>query len=408
MDTASDAAARRPNDQQISKLRFEQPLEGEFRDYYRQAHAAGMRSAMVLALALIAAMALVQWLVPDASVSPPYLADLPRLSMLALLASIPLAMGLAGLMPKRVPQVLVGVGLGAGALCLLSLPPSAANASVGSTLPALVGITVVTLYGYALCGLRLYLALLIGIPLMLGYIVFSPSGMDPNHWLEQLTALAFVNLVGVMLCYRQEYAARNLFLEREVLHMLAATDPLTGIPNRRLFNRHLHNSWRQARRDTRAFAVLLIDIDHFKAFNDHYGHQAGDATLRRIAQALSSCARRPLDFTARFGGEEFAMVLFDPDPGYIENVVKRIRDQVALLDIPHKGSPTSERLTVSIGVALAGTGSERSADGLLQLADEAMYEAKDAGRNGFVIKDAEVDQGKTGVFRGPWSGDAAG
>jgi diguanylate cyclase (GGDEF)-like protein len=146
-------------------------------------------------------------------------------------------------------------------------------------------------------------------------------------------------------------------------------------------------------------ALLLIDIDHFKAYNDFCGHQAGDECLRRVARSLTRTARRPLDATARYGGEEFAIVLFDVRRDYVEDVARRIQAGIESLAIGHPASPQGERLTVSIGAACVQPASGRSHFGFIQLADEALYAAKESGRNCVVIMDKEYDQLSTGSFR---------
>ena len=265
------------------------------------------------------------------------------------------------------------------------------------------GLVVTTIYIYLLLGLRLVPALLVAAPLLVSFLILaSVADQPPEALWYQTVFIVFANVIGVAGCYKLEHAARTIFLENQILNILAGSDALTGIPNRRMFNTHLQSVWRQAQRDSRGLAVGLIDVDYFKRFNDRYGHQAGDVCLRRVAHTIMRCARRPLDFTARFGGEEFAVVLFDPDPDYIEKLANRIRTNIAVLDIPHEGSEVSERVTVSIGMVLAGPDSGRSAEGLLQLADEALYEAKEAGRNCVAVVRAAQDHSETGVFRGPW------
>jgi diguanylate cyclase (GGDEF)-like protein len=146
-------------------------------------------------------------------------------------------------------------------------------------------------------------------------------------------------------------------------------------------------------------AVLLIDIDCFKDYNDRYGHQAGDECLRAVAVALSCCARRPLDFVARYGGEEFAVILYDASPEYVAEVLTRIQCSIAELNIPHEASRVASRLTVSIGAAFILPGSSRTPEGLIQLADEALYSAKEQGRNRVVVLESEYHSLLTGRFQ---------
>jgi diguanylate cyclase (GGDEF)-like protein len=145
---------------------------------------------------------------------------------------------------------------------------------------------------------------------------------------------------------------------------------------------------------------MLIDIDHFKAYNDYYGHQAGDECLKQVAWCLSRCARRPLDVTARYGGEEFAIVLFDAGRAHAEEVARRVRVEVEQLAIKHPASPAPiKRLTVSMGIASIVPAPGRTHFGFIQLADEALYAAKEGGRDRVVIMDKEYEDLCTGSFR---------
>jgi diguanylate cyclase (GGDEF)-like protein len=157
--------------------------------------------------------------------------------------------------------------------------------------------------------------------------------------------------------------------------------------------------WRQAQREGTKLALLLVDIDFFKRFNDRHGHQAGDECLRGVAAALQRSARRPLDFVARYGGEEFAIVLYDPSREYVRELATRIHGGVAGLGIPHGDSDVGPAVTVSIGTAFVAPTLERSMQGLVQLADEALYEAKGDGRNRTVQRDVEYAELETGSFR---------
>jgi diguanylate cyclase (GGDEF)-like protein len=165
-----------------------------------------------------------------------------------------------------------------------------------------------------------------------------------------------------------------------------------------MFDQHIQRVWSQAVRDTQRVAVLLVDIDCFKDYNDRYGHQAGDECLRAVAVSLSQCARRPMDFVARYGGEEFAVILYEASREYVAEVLTRIQRSIAELNIPHEASRVASRLTVSIGAAFVLPGAHRTHDGLVQLADEALYGAKEQGRNRVVVLEAEYHTLRTGRF----------
>ena len=177
------------------------------------------------------------------------------------------------------------------------------------------------------------------------------------------------------------------FSKGGLITALAQHDSLTGTKNRRVFDEHLADLWRRAAEQHRSIAVLLIDIDHFKAYNDRYGHQAGDQTLRRVAQAIGSFVRRPVDVLARYGGEEFAAVLYDADMREATEMAEKMRRAVAEMNIEHHGSGIGRQVTISVGVAAVAPNLSRSADGALQLADEALYQAKVGGRDRVEIRD---------------------
>jgi diguanylate cyclase (GGDEF)-like protein len=178
-----------------------------------------------------------------------------------------------------------------------------------------------------------------------------------------------------------EKSSRRSFLEGHLIAELAQRDGLTGTRNRRVFDEHLKYLWRQALERRRAIAILLIDIDYFKDYNDRYGHQAGDQTLCRVAQTIQKLVRHSPDLVARYGGEEFAVILYDTDANQARNVADKMLAAVADLNIEHAASRNSSRVTVSAGVAAIEPTRNRSPEGALQLADQALYEAKVRGRN---------------------------
>ena len=167
---------------------------------------------------------------------------------------------------------------------------------------------------------------------------------------------------------------------QEELQRLASRDALTGLANRRAFDEHIGNEWTRGRQSDHLVSVMMLDVDHFKQFNDTYGHPQGDACLKSVASVLAGAAARSGDLVSRYGGEEFVLVL----PGTTEEgamvVAERIRAAVAGLRIPNAASKHNGMLTVSIGVA-TGDPSSVTQEVLLQRADEALYRAKHAGRN---------------------------
>lgn len=163
------------------------------------------------------------------------------------------------------------------------------------------------------------------------------------------------------------------------LEHLAGTDALTGLANRRAFDRAFEREWAIAARAKRPLAVAIVDVDHFKAFNDTYGHIAGDECLTKLAEILSGTLFRPGDFVGRYGGEEFVIVLPDTDLAGAQHVCARVQEIVSTTNLPHEASPL-DHLTVSVGFAslVPGKGSRNQ---LLDAADAALYAAKSNGRN---------------------------
>jgi diguanylate cyclase (GGDEF)-like protein len=189
--------------------------------------------------------------------------------------------------------------------------------------------------------------------------------------------------VGIFAPLVREMHRETELLERanETLHQLSALDGLTGIPNRRSFEERIDEEWRRALRDQASLAVLMIDIDHFKAYNDRYGHLQGDDCLVQIAGTLARTVNRPADFVARYGGEEFVAVLPDTDARGAALVADRVRQRIESLGMTHEVSPVAPVVTVSVGfAAVVPTGSLGVTD-LLGASDRALYEAKRNGRN---------------------------
>lgn len=211
-----------------------------------------------------------------------------------------------------------------------------------------------------------------------------------------LIATAAISAVCAWLLERQ---SRRSFLDRRLIAQLAEHDALTGAKNRRVFDAHLERLWQQAIEDGRRLAILLIDVDQFKAYNDCYGHQAGDRALHQVATTAQARISRPLDLMARYGGEEFAVLLYDMDAQQARDLAERMRMDVRDLSIVHRDSAASRVVTVSIGVAAIRPVRGRDPRGAVQLADEALYAAKVGGRDRtHVAEESEYRELKTGIF----------
>lgn len=170
-------------------------------------------------------------------------------------------------------------------------------------------------------------------------------------------------------------------LKLSEMNKIASIDGLTQIPNRRRFDEHLEHQWKQMIRERSPICLILFDIDHFKQFNDTYGHLAGDDCLKQVAQVLEGCVQRPSDLIARYGGEEFAAILPQTTIAGAIEVAQRVQTEIANLKILHEKSSVSDYLTLSIGIAGSIPTSTQSFSKLLDEADQYLYLAKQQGRD---------------------------
>ncbi|AMW81600.1 GGDEF domain protein [Pseudomonas yamanorum] len=190
------------------------------------------------------------------------------------------------------------------------------------------------------------------------------------------TGVLCIGLLWLTWMLRREL--RRRYRAEKVLSELAATDALTGLANRRTLDQRLRLEWERAQRSGEPLALLMIDVDHFKAFNDRHGHQGGDEALRNVARVIGSNIRRPADLAARYGGEEFAVILPDTDRDGASTIAEHIRSAVEHLP-PADGDALS--VTVSIGLSTWDKRRRGSLEELLLSADRALYDAKHSGRN---------------------------
>ncbi|WP_323595721.1 GGDEF domain-containing response regulator [Aliarcobacter butzleri] len=177
----------------------------------------------------------------------------------------------------------------------------------------------------------------------------------------------------------------NLKIKNDMLEKLSMYDGLTNIRNRRFFDETFEKTFNEIKRDKKSLAVLMIDIDFFKPYNDNYGHGQGDETLRKIAKALEKTIKRPSDFVARYGGEEFVILLKNIDKTGLQTVAKNLLEAIRELKITHEYSKVEDFVTVSIGVSYCSCPDEITKTELLLKADETLYSVKNSGRNNFAI-----------------------
>lgn len=178
----------------------------------------------------------------------------------------------------------------------------------------------------------------------------------------------------------------DLKLKSDKLEELSMIDSLTNIPNRRFFNENFEKKYREILRDKKSLALIMIDVDFFKLYNDNYGHWQGDECLRKVAQTLRKNLKRPTDTVSRYGGEEFVVLLKDIDSDGAKKVVQSLIDAVANLKIEHKYSTVSEFITISAGLSIKESDEDISKEDFLKIADNELYRAKESGRNKFCTK----------------------
>ncbi|MCT7544975.1 diguanylate cyclase [Aliarcobacter cryaerophilus] len=177
----------------------------------------------------------------------------------------------------------------------------------------------------------------------------------------------------------------DLKIKNDMLEKLSMYDGLTNIRNRRFFDETFEKIFNEIKRDKKSLAVLMIDIDFFKPYNDNYGHGQGDETLRKVAKALEKTIKRASDFVARYGGEEFVILLKDINKNGVEAVANNLLNAVRELKITHEFSKIENYVTISIGASFYNSNSDITKLELLLKADETLYNVKNSGRNNFAI-----------------------
>jgi diguanylate cyclase (GGDEF)-like protein len=242
----------------------------------------------------------------------------------------------------------------------------------------LLDISMPEMSGFEVCNKLMKNELMQGIPVI--FVTAKTDPMDEARGLEE-GAVDFISKPAhekVVLARVKTHLA--LKFQSEQLRSLAHLDGLTGIANRRAFDATLAAEWRRCMRSHSAVSVILIDIDFFKRYNDHYGHQAGDEALKSVAAALKDRLRRSHDMVARYGGEEFACILPEtPAEGAYVKALE-LEAMIRELNIPHAQSNVAPVLTISLGAATMTPGEGENASELLAQADQQLYAAKNTGR----------------------------
>jgi diguanylate cyclase (GGDEF)-like protein len=375
-------------------LRFEGELESAYRrDQFRE-----RRRYLRVNLALLAIISLVVIQV-DRVVMPVIGGIVPDLARTGIMLALLLA-GFAITFVRRAdawyPRY-IAIAMTAALVAISWVSVAAFVAGEPRVFPRLLLVMVAV---YFVLGLAFRPAIAVNALAIVAYAAIATTlGMPAIDLVYFLLTLLIANVICVAGAWNLEHARRMAWLEGQRLAETALQDGLTGIHNRRRFDEHLQRAWAQSIRERKSIALLFADIDHFKAYNDRYGHQAGDEALKAVAGAMSRFARRPLDLAARYGGEEFAVILFDTKREQAERIGDEILEAVRKLAIVHQDSAAAPVLTVSLGIACVLPVARRSWAGLIQLADEALYAAKDGGRNRAVSLEREYEHMQTGYFR---------
>lgn len=357
------------------RLRFEPDLETQYRHYLLEDSFDLKRTALTIGVLIWLALAAIDFLLIRSPEHWQLLAV--RIGVLVLLTVCG-----ALILQRRHIHLLVPLSLA----CILSVGIGAAAVAgiahrVDQSYPY-EGLLLVSMAAYFLIGLRFAEAVGCAFVILLAYVGFELyAGLPLPKLISNVVFLLFGNLVGAVGCYLLDYKSRQHFLISRLLKVMAEHDSLTGLHNRRSFNRQLERLWRQAQRESVGLALLLCDVDHFKAYNDRYGHQAGDGVLQRIGEVLMASARRPLDMAVRLGGEEFAVLLYGASEREARERAEVLRESVQKLGIAHEGSLTADEVTLSIGVSCLWPETGHPLRSIYEHADRALYEAKAFGRN---------------------------
>jgi diguanylate cyclase (GGDEF)-like protein len=237
---------------------------------------------------------------------------------------------------------------------------------------------------FLLSGLLFRSALVAGLAMLAAHLAASVFFSVPaTIRIESGIFLGAIAAVGSGVYWNMDHASRKSFLERELIAELALRDALTGLRNRRAFDEYFVRLWAQAVGDRRRLAIVMFDVDHFKRFNDLNGHQLGDDVLQRVARCARGLSDRPMDFASRYGGDEFVLLLYDLAQEHVRDLAERLRHVVADLRIecPGAAGGPAVTVTITIGVVVIAPTPGRNPGCALRFADEALYRAKQAGRN---------------------------
>lgn len=375
-------------------LRFPGTLEAEYCEHYARLTVELLRLAstkVVLAVLLIGVFTLSRI---ESALRPLWLSGY---GIVLICITVVVAAAFIPLMSRR-----VHLWVGLAAFCsVLFMHIAAFMVSAEETMTrqlAEYGVIFVTMVAFTIAHIPFWRTCLWMMVAASGAIVLAFYVEKPIDWLHFFYYGIGSLAVGVVMGYAQEERERKVFLQEKLLALekneldtlsrelsrISRQDALTGLSNRRHFDEVLAREWAAAQREGLALNLLFIDVDFFKKYNDYYGHQAGDECLARVGQVLGNQAMRGADFVARYGGEEFVAMFPRTSREGLETIAQRIIEHVDALSIPHVASTATDLVSVSIGVASLVPARDYSAQILVELADAALYKAKQKGRHCYV------------------------
>jgi len=357
-------------------LRFPEPLEREFKTEHLIASRRWVRLGLLIVVGTSAGFSIMDHSLINSTAAA---RDLVRFGMQLPVLMLALIATFQRFYVTWYPRAMLlgGPVFGIGTVLLTVYAPAEHAALLGTR------IVLFAFFYFFMSGLRLKATLAGNMMVLLALISCGVLGLLAADVALYLSfAMVFANVVGAAGAYALEHANRTSFLERRLLVEIAELDGLTRLLNRQTFESRVRAVWHRAMAQQYPVSVVMVDVDHFKLYNDQYGHQAGDECLRSVAAAVRAAVGvRSADLLARYGGEEIIAVLVARSTDEACTTAQRIVREVAALNIPHASAADHSRVSVSVGAATQLPSMSSSYDAIMRLADTALYTAKQQGRN---------------------------
>lgn len=366
-------------------LRFSPNLEHQYRAHHLDTVRGSVVACCLVGMALSIALSLRNQGIETGRITTPDLVSDLRVWVIRPLSLLLLVFAFVPALFRRVWLAFTPPALAVmGAIGSVSVAHKVAAGNTDAFVSMVTGLFSV----YLLTGMLFWQLAAVGTLLAAIYwAVLNELAVEPSVVAFEGGVMFALTVLACVFCYNLEWTRRKSWLQQRILTQLGRRDALTGLKNRRAFDDTMEKLWRQGLRDNQPLGMLLLDVDHFKNYNDRYGHQAGDRCLAKIGEYLGSVGERPFDLAARIGGEEFAILFYGCGQEHLAAAARQVREGIAALGIPHEASPTSATVTVSIGGAHVQPQINRTPAGLQQFCDESLYHAKENGRNQVVIRE---------------------